>query len=527
MPERRYKIYKYQIVIVVLLFIFLTFGKASAESQPYWPSGAWRTSSPESQGINSEVLVDMLSRLALYPNTIDSVTIIRNGYIVLDAYFYPFKKDKAHIIHSCTKSITSTLIGIAIDKGLIKDVHQRLLGFFPETTPANLTKDKESISLENILTMATGLECRDTYKDRWQGLRKMWQSSDWTQYMLDLSMNEPPGQNFEYCNGATYLLSAIIQKTTGMRSYKFAMNNLFTPIGITNVKWETNPQGIDVGYGKMWLKPHDMAKFGWLFLKKGKWQGNTIISEEWVEKATKGYLNSNIFDKYGYQWWVDNAGYYAAVGYGGQRIFVIPKHNMVVVFTSFKAFRKPDTLIVHYIIRAIESDSPLPENTTANTQLNELVEKYSKSPQPVPVPDLPEMSKAISGVKYIIEPNDIGFKNISFNFGIKNSVATMEYGLKNKQYTVEIGLDSVYRITEFPEETAAFEGGWLNESYIYIGDTVAFKGNWLYDDTFIFSYVNVGHTTGTSGEIKFTGKNAEIKMIGPFGDRIRLKGVRE
>ena len=109
----------------------------------------------------------------------------------------------------------------------------------------------------------------------------------------------------------------------------------------------------------MWLKPHDMARFGLLFLNKGKWQGNTIVSEEWVTESTRGYLAATLFDQYGYQWWVDEAGYYAAAGYGGQRIFVIPKHNMVVVFTSFKAFRKPDTLIVHYIIRAIESDSPL------------------------------------------------------------------------------------------------------------------------------------------------------------------------
>ena len=179
------------IVCGVPLLICLAFGIASSESQDYWPAAAWRTSSPESQGINSEVLVDMLSRLELYPNTIDSVTIIRNGYIVLDAYFYPFKKDKAHIIHSCTKSITSTLIGIAIDKGIIKDVNQRLLDYFPEIEPANMA-DKKNISVENILTMSTGLECRDNYKYKWQGLRKMWKSNNWTQYMLDLPLIESP-----------------------------------------------------------------------------------------------------------------------------------------------------------------------------------------------------------------------------------------------------------------------------------------------------------------------------------------------
>ena len=515
MSERRNKIDVTNVFIVVLLFICLACGEAFSDSPNYWPSEAWRTSSPESQGMNSDILADMIQLIInepiiMYvPNSIDSVTIIRNGYIVLDAYFYPFQKDKAHIIHSCTKSITSTLIGIAIDRGFIKDVNQSILDFFPEIVPANMADEKRNISLENILTMATGLECRDNYKYRWQGLRRMWKSNNWTQYMLDLPMTESPGQKFEYCNGATYLLSAIIQKSTGMRSYDFATKNLFSTMGITNVKWETNPQGIDVGYGRMWLKPHDMAKFGWLFLKKGKWKDNTVVSEEWVTKATTGYLEATLFDQYGYQWWIDDEGYYAAVGYAGQRIFIVPKHNMVVVFTSFKSYRKPDILMKSYIVKAVESDSPLPDNVNANSRLNELVEKCSKPPKPFPVPDLPPISQAISGVKYSIENNDIGFNNIRFNFGLKNDVAIMEYGLKGKQYSVEIGLDGVYRITELPEETLAFKGLWLNE------------------ETFRFFYVNVGHTEGTSGEIKFMGENAEISIIRPHGGRLRLKGVRE
>ncbi len=103
----------------------------------------------------------------------------------------------------------------------------------------------------------------------------------------------------------------------------------------------------------------------------------------------------------------------------------------------------------------------------------------------------------------------------------------MEYGLQDKQFTVEVGLDGVYRITEFPEGTTAFEGGRLNQNYIYIGNSVAFKGDWLNEDTFMFSYINVEHTQGTSGEITFTGDKAEINLIGPAGDRIKLKGTRE
>lgn len=229
--------------------------------------------------------------------------------------------------------------------------------------------------------------------------------------MLDLTMNATPGQYFDYCNGASYLLSAIVQKATGSRSYDFAMDNLFRPIGISDVKWFSNPHGIDIGWGRMWLKPHDMAKFGWLFLKKGKWQGKPIVSEKWIAKATKGYLLASSFALYSYQWWVYDAGYYAAVGYAGQRIFVLPKQNMVVVFTSFKAHRKPEYLMKRYILKAIESDSPIPVNNKANTKLNELVEKCSLAPQAFPIHDLPKLSKTISVVKYNIEPNNIGFNN--------------------------------------------------------------------------------------------------------------------
>ncbi len=345
--------------------------------------------------------------------------------------------------------------------------------------------------------------------------------------MLDLPLIEAPGQHFDYCNGATYLLSAIIQKSTGVRTYKFAMDNLFAPMGITDVKWKSNTQGIDVGFGGMWLKPHDAAKFGWLFLKKGKWQGNTIVSEDWVAKATIGHLEARFSAQYGYQWWIADAGHYEAVGFAGQRIFVVPEHNMVVVFTSFASHRKPDILMNRYILKAIESDSPLPENINANARLNELVEKYSKPPKPFPVPDLPPLSQTISGVKYNIEPNDTGFSSISFNFGSKNSVAIMEFILKDKQHSVEIGLDGVYRITELNEETVSFEGDWLNENFIAVGPTVAFKGEWLTEDTFVFSFVNVGHTEGASGDITFTGSNAKISMIGPYGGRFMLKGVRE
>jgi CubicO group peptidase (beta-lactamase class C family) len=509
MKKSTIPILKRIIFCVVFILLFSLRSIVWSESSDYWPNQGWRISSPEEQGISSEDLADMISIIMYAPNSIDSVTVIRNGYIVLDAYFYPFQKNSAHIIHSCTKSITSTLIGIAIDKGYIKDVHHGLLDFFPEMPPGNMTEEKKGITLENVLTMATGLECRDSYKYKWQGLRNMRKSNNWTQYMLDLPMEEAPGQRFEYCNGATYLLSAIIQKRTGMRSLKFAKDNLFEPLGISEVKWELNPHGIDVGYGRMWLKPHDMAKFGWLFLKNGKWNGKTIVSEEWVKAATRGYVEATLYDQYGYQWWIDNEGYYVAVGYAGQRIFVVPKFDMVVVFTSHQSFTKPDMLMKDYIIKSVKSDMPLSSNTPAHTRLNHLVDKCRIPPEPSAIKELPPISQRISGVRYNIESNFIGFMNFTLNFGLKKNVAIMEYGINERQNTVEVGLDGVYRITELTEGKVAFKGRWLNEN------------------TFKFSYINVGHTEGSRGEINFIENRVDISVTGPYGGRLSLKGTRE
>ena len=297
-----------------------------------WPTAGWRSCAPEVQGVDSGRLAKMLERIQKKKYEIDSVTVIRNGYMVLDAYFYPFRKDTKHVIHSCTKSITSALIGIAIAEGWIRDVQAPVLGFFPEAAPSESRPDKRAITIEHLLIMAPGLKCEDSYRYQWRGLWEMRQSADWVRHMLDLPMIEPPGTRFEYCNGATFLLSAILQEATGMKTLEFAVSRLFRPLGIEDVKWQTNPQGIDIGYGGMWLRPHDMAKIGWLYLNRGRWADRQVVPADWVEASTRGRIAATLFSEYGYQWWVDSAGYYTALGYRGQFILCVPEKNMVVVF---------------------------------------------------------------------------------------------------------------------------------------------------------------------------------------------------
>lgn len=495
-------------IIVLLITLIITSQTGWSNSNNYWPTTGWKYSTPEEQGMSSKVLSDMLSIIMLAPQTIDSVTIVKNGYIVMDTYFYPFKKRDLHIIHSCTKSITSTIMGIAIEKGFISDTQMRVIDIFPEVETDHLSDNKKKMTIEHLLTMSAGMECKDNYAYKWEGLEKMRNSPDWTKYMLELPMNDTPGNTFEYCNGASYLLAEIIQKKTGERSFHLARKALFNPLGITNVYYAPNRYGDDFGYGRMWMTPHDMAKFGWLFLNNGKWEGKTIVPEGWVKKATAKHIDATLFDGYGYQWWI-HPDYYVAVGYGGQRIFVSPKYNLVAVFTSFQSRTKPDTLMSDYIIKAIQSDKPLPPDKPEFTRLTQLNKECASPGKPSEMAPLPPIAKTISNVRYKIDKNMAGFTNIMLTFNQDENVAVMEYGLYQRQNKVIVGLDDVFRITHLPHRN------------------VAFKGCWIRPDTFEFLSGHIGNTLGTRTRLKFTEDQIEVDMLISAGGRFKAVGKKE
>jgi len=354
---------------LISAFALLQFGlTANIVASDYFPGNEWRTATPESQGISSEALTKMLDAIWQKNYTIDSITIIRNGYVVLDAYKRPNKPQNKHILYSCSKSVISALIGIAIDKGYIKSVDQPILNFFPERTAENLDQRKKNMTLKHVLTMATGLTCLDSYLYGWIGLYEMRNNSDWVKHMIDLPMIASPGSTFEYCNGATFLLSAVLQKTTGKNALEFANEHLFAPLAIENADWEKNQQGISLGYGGLSLRPQDMAKFGYLFLKRGKWMEKQVVPTRWVNESTQKHIEATITPGYGYQWWVVNPDIYTAVGYKGQRIYVLKKQNMVVVFTANLGKQGnliPDGLLRGYIMPSIKSVTALPENQKA------------------------------------------------------------------------------------------------------------------------------------------------------------------
>ena len=364
--------------LILTLAILWNYGLAADKQPDYWPTKGWRTASPESQGMDSDLLVKMLNLIWEKNIDIHSVLVIRNGYMVLDAYSYPYDSEIPHHIDACTQSISSALVGIGIDNGYIKDINQPVLNFFPMRVAKNLDANKKSMTLENLLTMTTGLECRDPFLYLQSGMMDMiipadWRmSKDWVQFIIDLPMVEEPGTRFQYCNGAPFLLSAILQEQTGMNAHSFAEKHLFEPLGISEVGWPSNPQGITLGYGQLFMRPHDMAKIGYLYLNNGLWDGNQIISSRWINVSTSKFIDTTLLPGYGYHWWIASPDAYVAAGNKGQFIMVVPDKNIVAVFTgrlSPKDFLIPLDLLAQYIIPAIKSPTALPENTIGKKAL--------------------------------------------------------------------------------------------------------------------------------------------------------------
>lgn len=189
------------LVICIAAVLLPAFSSAAAD-----PPGNWNITPPEEQGLRSDLLADMMAHIQAQSYHIESVSVVRNGRMVLDAYFWPFPRGYKHNVYSCTKSILSALIGIAIDKGYIQHVDQPIKDFFPPELFAGLDAAKKDITLEHLLVMASGLQCRDSYRYGWRGLFEMRSSPDWAQYVLNLPMAATPGDTFVYCNGVSYLL---------------------------------------------------------------------------------------------------------------------------------------------------------------------------------------------------------------------------------------------------------------------------------------------------------------------------------
>jgi CubicO group peptidase (beta-lactamase class C family) len=313
-------------------------------------------------GLDTALLDEMIRKIVdrTYPN-VHSVLIIKNGKLVFEEYFYEYTKDTLQELRSATKSFVSALTGIAIDKGLVKSKNEKVLSYFPEYTFENNSDLKKQITIENLLTNQSGLDCDISNEKSVGNETIMSNSDDWVKFTLDLPMSDIPGGKGMYCSGNPVTLGRIIEKETKQSLPKFAEQRLFAPLGITKFKWHFKPdKSSSETFCQLYLRPRDMAKFGLLYLNQGNWYGKQIISSDWVTQSLKKHSTVQGVD-YGYLWWIkyldaDDVRYYgkAAQGNGGQKIYIWEQQNMVTVITggNYNTQSPSDELIRKYILPA-------------------------------------------------------------------------------------------------------------------------------------------------------------------------------
>jgi len=257
----------------------------------------------------------------------------QNGERILEQYYHGMQPGRKMNTKSASKSIISLLVGIAVEKGLIESVDDRIASYLPEYFEDISNEKKQAITIKDLLTMRSGLETTSFHNyGRWVT------SDDWVRYVLEQPMIKEPGGEWAYSTGSSHLLSVIITKTSGMSTRAFANKYLFRPMNIEVGGWDRDPQGYYMGGNNLALSSEAMMKIGQMLLNGGTWNGKRIISELWLNDSFKSYTRSNYNPyNYGYLWWnrpVAGHKVYFAWGYGGQYIFMIPDLDAVVVILS-------------------------------------------------------------------------------------------------------------------------------------------------------------------------------------------------
>lgn len=416
-------------------------GSTAAKSE-----GGWPTSTPEAQGFDSATLAAAVEQIDEQNLPVDSVQIARHGVLILDAYFYPYLGDRGHDVASVTKSVTSTLVGIAIDRELLS-LGQNMVATFPGLVPAPPSDGKADIELHHLLTMTSGLACGQSPGE--PELFQMQGSDHYVQYAFDLPMAATPGTAFSYCSPGSHVLSAMVSDAAGTSTLEFARDNLFDPLGIEDAEWPADPQGVNHGWGDLRIHPRDMVKIGQLFLDGGAWGGTQVVSKEWVEQATVSSVLAEVDGAgYGYQWWVlagEFEGLYEARGRGGQGIIVWPDKDVVAVFTGRGVDVRGEVAL--QLAAALHSDAPLAPNPAGVAQLESAIHEATQPPQPQPVPPLPPIAGEVSGTVYRLEPNQFDVRCIAFRFDSPSEVS-FELTVESGAFDLPVGMDGVPRFSE-------------------------------------------------------------------------------
>ena len=379
-------------------------------------------SSPEARGIRSSAIQAFVDAAERDVEHLHSFMLLRHGHVVADGWWQPYGPASPHMLFSLSKSFTSTAIGLLVEEGRLS-IDDPVLSFFPDEAPAEPSANLRAMRVRHLLSMSTG-HAEDT-------LTPLLRQSDmtWTRIFLAQPVEYPPGTHFLYNSGATYMLSAILQRLTGMRMLDYLRPRLFEPLGIENPTWETSPQGIDTGGWGLSITTAEIARFGQLYLQEGLWRGQQLIPRDWVVQATSCQISNGSAPEsdweqgYGYQFWRCRHGAYRGDGAFGQFCVVMPSQEAVLATTAgVSDMQLVLNLVWEHLLSAME-DAPLPEEGVAQSVLAERLAGL-RQPPPQGQASSPVAAR-VAGKTFMVAENEDQIDRIRFDFGEDRCVLTI------------------------------------------------------------------------------------------------------
>lgn len=337
---------------------------------------------PEQVGMRSDLLAQLLKECMERNIQMNSLLIVRHGKLVLETAKFPTAKEDKHLVYSCSKTFTATAIGIAADERRIQ-LDDKIIDYFPEVSREELDERVMKVTIRNLLMMATG-HGRDSVGDMCNS------AADWPEIFFGSEMIYEPGTTFVYDSGGTYMLSEIISRVTGKSMFTYMKEKVFDPLGITDVSWDVHGN-VNTGAWGVLISPRDLCKLGLLYLHKGIWEGKRILSEAYIEEATRPLISTGGEHKmeeridgwsrnYGFSFWQNNANSFRADGAFGQLCMIFPKEDMVIVTTAEEENSgRIMSLIEKYILTAL-SDQPGSVDFRAAKVLHNATTMYEMPP---------------------------------------------------------------------------------------------------------------------------------------------------
>jgi CubicO group peptidase (beta-lactamase class C family) len=399
-------------------------------------------STPEEQGVSSAGILGFLDAAAKSTNELHSFMMVRRGHVIAEGWWAPYRPGANHMLYSLSKSFTSTAAGFAVAEGRLK-VDDLVASFFPNDLPANAGGNLAALRVKHLLTMSVG-HAKDSTPI-------ITMEENWVKSFLSLPIENPPGSVFLYNSGATYMLSAIVQKVSGQKVIDYLRPRLFAPLEIRGMTWETCPRGINTGGWGLAVQTEALAKFGQFYLQKGAWHGQQILPAAWIHEATtfkiqqpagkgedleKLKKTSEWHQGYCYQFWRCRHNAFRGDGAFGQFTIVMPDQEAVVAITSESASMADDmNLVWDYLLPALK-DTVLPADRETQAQLGH---KLASLALPPPKARLASpTADRISGKTFQIEANDAGVQSVSFRFPQEACIFYLTDG--KGRYVVQCGL---------------------------------------------------------------------------------------